>query len=216
MWESFTLFSEWLNSICVSLCGKARSEDGCPDRVRDSRWVWGKPSCLKMKVCQSKCAVTGDAAICWNQRAFYSANQVWQKSSLAFQSTVKPPTETDQKQEQGVTKVVGKCVLCGCGFIVLKVKGKWLNGRQEEMKQAAKWAIFAIKLDSDLNYADLVHANTNVSVCTCARVCVSSCFLLSVMVKWCRERESGGKWHAEDECFSCDPEQGRKANGWQR
>lgn len=57
--------------------------------------------------------------------------------------------------------------MCGYRFIVLKVKGKWLNGRQEGMKQAAKYAIFAIKLDSDLNYGDLMDANTNVSVCTC-------------------------------------------------
>lgn len=58
-------------------------------------------------------------------------------------------------------------MLCGDCSIVLKVKGKWLSGKQQEMKQAAKCAIFARKLDSDLNYADLADANTNVSACTC-------------------------------------------------
>lgn len=101
------------------------------------------------------------------------------------------------------------CVLCGDCFIVLKVKGKRLSGRQQEMKRAAKRAIFARKLDSQLNYADLADANTNAPAC--ARVCVCKLVVCPVGEEE-RLQRADQVVDDEDEGFSCDPEQGRRAN----
>lgn len=100
---------------------------------------------------------------------------------------------------------------CGDSFIVLKVKGKRLSGRQQEMKRAAKRAIFARKLDSQLNYADLADANTNASACTCARVCVCKLVVCPVGEEEMLQR-ADQVVDDKDKSFSCDPEQGRKAN----
>lgn len=80
---------------------------------------------------------------------------------------------------------------CGYSFIVPEVKKKRLNGGPEEIKQAEKCTIFAIKLDSDLNFADLVDVNTNVPACTCARVC--ELVFTPVSDGEMMQRESGGR-----------------------
>lgn len=58
--------------------------------------------------------------------------------------------------------------MCGYCFIVLKVKGKWLNGRRAATKQAAKCTIVATKVGFRL---ELCSPSGFEHKCICARVC---------------------------------------------